>query len=86
MNYKQYKEMFTAIPECKYRLPCGWCERLNDVCGICKEYMAEIIEVPKGTVKCDHNWVYTGDGYYCSHCGKTKCLVNFASEPPKVIV
>ena len=65
------------MKECKYRLPCNWCDRLNKYCD-----MVEPIKIKfSDTDKCEHDWrflesrVHTGgtDVYYkCSKCGATK--------------
>lgn len=54
------------MKDCKYRLPCNWCDRLNKYCD-----MVEPIEF-----KCDHDWVlyktvsHTGGVDYHKRCRK----------------
>lgn len=50
--------------ECKYRLPCGWCGRLNDKCifdQVCvKQY--------------SHHWAWNTEklAYRCTICGEER--------------
>lgn len=39
------------MKECKYRLPCNWCDRLNKYCDMVKP----IIMANK--TECEHDWV-----------------------------
>lgn len=41
------------MKECKYRLPCNWCDRLNKYCD-----MVEPIEISNMTMgNCKHDWL-----------------------------
>lgn len=64
------------MKECKYRLPCGWCDKYDKFCDLSMEQINSTVED-----KCEHDWkfsesrVHTGgtDVYYkCSKCGATK--------------
>lgn len=55
------------MSECKYRLPCGWCDRINAECAM------------KPKVECQHRWVIVPSltisdmqHYRCELCGETK--------------
>lgn len=65
---------------CKYRLPCGWCDRHNRLCDIVQ------YEINKKPKECNHNWTIEvsktdymdeyGNEYcvvhkHCSECGAT---------------
>mgnify|MGYP003318824611 CR=1 FL=1 len=67
---KEFKE----IKECKYRLPCNWCDRHNKYCD-----MVEPIEIELPKQKCNHEWKYgiqskTGYHYVCTKCGTMKVV------------
>lgn len=58
--------------DCKYRMPCGWCDRHNRLCDIVS------YEMNKKQAQCDHEWVFyksvenTGGKYThyrCCKCG-----------------
>lgn len=66
------------MKDCKYRLPCNWCDRLNKYCDMVESIK---IELPD-TNKCDHDWVLESTyqhpedirnrwykRYVCSKCG-----------------
>ena len=64
------------MKECKYRLPCNWCDRLNKYCD-----MVEPIVIKSN--ECNHTWIYdksminTGgriDYYHCFKCGAKKAV------------
>lgn len=65
------------MKECKYRLPCNWCDRLDKYCD-----MVEPIEIKlSDTNKCNHDWVYDKTTintagrniyYHCTKCWATK--------------
>lgn len=53
------------MDKCKYRLPCGWCDRKNEKCEIGVSGKKEI---------CDHVWECCGAttggfSYICKKCG-----------------
>ena len=58
--------------ECKYRLPCGRCEKRGASC-----------DAPDVKEECEHDWVltqtqtdpfYVANHYICSKCGEEKSL------------
>ena len=60
--------------ECKYRLPCGRCEKRGASCD------APDVDVKE---ECEHDWVltqtqidsfYAANHYVCSKCGEEKSL------------
>lgn len=64
------------MKECKYRLPCNWCDKLNKYCDMIEPIKIELPDANK--YKCDHYWMYdkritnTGginDYYHCAKCG-----------------
>ena len=67
------------MKECKYRLPCNWCDKLDKYCD-----MVEPIEIKlPDPNKCEHTWIYdksiinTGgriDYYHCFKCGAKKVV------------
>ena len=63
------------VENCKYRLPCGWCDRKNETC---KFYTTpNFNESEKLTEACDHYWECTGVDtkywhYTCKWCGEHK--------------
>lgn len=40
------------MKECKYRLPCNWCDKFNKFCDMSEPIK---IELPNAN-KCDHDW------------------------------
>ena len=89
MNYNQYKDSFNAIPECKYRLPCGWCDRINEVCTLYQAYKATINNVDgvnEKEIGCDHHWVYNGSYYFCSKCGVIREVTYYSGINGKPIL
>lgn len=59
---------------CKYRLPCGRCEKLGAPC-----------DAPEAPEECKHDWLISEiitdsfgvvNYYVCSKCGKTKSLLS----------
>lgn len=65
------------MKECKYRLPCNWCDRLNKYCD-----MVEPVTIVN-TIKCEHEWGFyksiedTGGRrtyYRCYKCGAIKLV------------
>lgn len=59
------------MKDCKYRLPCGRCEKRGTPCDAIKEK------------ECEHEWELTGTSissdyvinyYTCSKCGEKKSL------------
>lgn len=66
------------MKDCKYRLPCDWCDKFNKKCEEVDYY-----ELPNSD-KCNHTWIYdksfinTGgrtDYYHCVKCGTKKVVV-----------
>ena len=63
------------VENCKYLLPCGWCDRLDEKC----HFYAECEDTKKDNDKCDHVWelvnnISTSAGllYRCKKCSATK--------------
>lgn len=63
------------LQNCKYRLPCAWCDKYDRPCEAVKG------EIQKMQKECEHNWVFyqsittTGGQdvtYHCSKCGAVK--------------
>ena len=64
------------MKECKYRLPCNWCDRANKYCDMVEQI----------TIKCEHDeheWVFykstenTGGRqiyYRCRKCGAIRMI------------
>lgn len=69
------------LQECKYRLPCNWCDKYDRMCEavlveIHKRQEEESIGRPEPK-KCDHEWRFLGsnmtdDYYICNKCGANK--------------
>lgn len=55
------------MKECKYRLPCNWCDKFNKYCDMTKPIK---IELPDQN-KCDHHWKLEGS-YVDSESGEWK--------------
>lgn len=78
------EKRITETKDCKYRLPCGWCDRKNELCVY--EQQSTVIDISDidstssqpTTIKCPHNWepmnmVNTaGTVYRCTLCGAIK--------------
>lgn len=76
------------MKECKYRLPCGHCDRTNELCKVSRE--RKIAELTKNSVttddykklkekqaNCKHDWYESGlsslgTHYTCLNCGLSK--------------
>lgn len=65
------------MKECKYRLPCNWCDKFNKLCDMTEPIK---IELPYPN-KCDHYWVYDKriqatagitDYSHCVKCGEIR--------------
>lgn len=63
------EEKIKKIENCKYRLPCGWCDRLNDKCIFeqsCEatkpsknkdnDFIKEVLDTQSTTAICIHEW------------------------------
>lgn len=68
------------MQNCKYKLPCGWCDRKNEMCmyELQTQNINESLDC-KVTNKpvCEHVWYCSGANtlgwvYTCSKCGKTE--------------
>lgn len=64
------------MEECKYRLPCNWCDKFNKYCDMVEPIK---IELPDPN-KCDHDWkletryIYPSEDYKEMHYrGKYIC-------------
>lgn len=75
----------SELKECKYRLPCGWCDRKNEKCELLQKSIPvktitkreHILEVNAYQRSCKHEWIMTnqttlGNYYKCFKCGATK--------------
>lgn len=69
------------IEVCKYRLPCGRCDKFDTHCDLTYESIDFIVKE-----KCEHEWRYDGQitnghNYKCIKCGtiKTVPLENLSS-------
>lgn len=64
------------MEQCKYKLPCGWCDRKNEKCEMLQKSIAQIPEFSKSATH-NHIWIIkyittSGITYYCSKCGAIK--------------
>lgn len=66
------------VDNCKYRLPCNWCDKFNKFCDMTEPIK---IELPNPN-NCDHDWevestrVFPADGgkpYYITKYACRKC-------------
>ena len=71
-----------AYTKCKYLLPCGWCDRKNELCQMNNPITIDtsITNVSTNNPNHEHNWVCTGisttgSHYMCSICGMTKTVL-----------
>ena len=68
------------MKECKYRLPCDWCDKFNKKCEEVDYY-----ELPNPNT-CDHDWIleerymYPSEDYKVRHRGKYVCRKCYAVE------
>lgn len=77
----------TIIKDCKYRLPCGWCDRKNEICQFEAQAEAITIDIPEEVATAEyelsnklcieHKWECSGAdtagwSYTCRKCGATK--------------
>lgn len=71
------------MKECKYRLPCNWCDKLNKLCDMTEPIK---IELPDPN-KCNHDWRHqksyinaeTGEykhKYICNRCYEVRMIHN----------
>ena len=71
------------MEKCKYRLPCGWCDRKNERCEITYGYSVNPVTISKldspldKLESCAHQWECVGMNsvgtqYRCKLCGQTK--------------
>lgn len=77
-------KLITEIKDCKYRLPCGWCDRKNQLCTYEEQSTEKItvdidsISTQPAPVACNHNWelmsalTTAGIPYRCTICGAIK--------------
>ena len=64
-------KLITETKDCKYRLPCGWCDRLNEICIFergCEaikpsknqdnDFIREVLntQIETPAITCPHNW------------------------------
>ena len=75
------------MSDCKYKLPCGWCDRKNETCENTYSYSSNTVTVSKlntgmdKLASCDHQWECIGMNsigtqYRCKLCGQTKSDYN----------
>lgn len=74
------------LQECKYRLPCDWCEKFNEIC-IVVETKLQIEKDKHNKKECEHEWICGGDcffdevnnqfikKYICKKCNETEFRV-----------
>ena len=67
------------IRDCKYRLPCAWCDKYDRPCeAVQYEVAKQEQEKNSNVIKCDHSWEWFssssfGDSAYrCTKCGALK--------------
>jgi hypothetical protein len=70
------------MKECKYRLPCNWCDKFDKFCD-----MSESIEIKLPDANtCDHDWmlyktvIHTGGEDYHSRCRKCGAMMVESGE------
>lgn len=68
-------ETLNEVDNCKYRLPCGWCDRKNETCKFYVTPGLDMTESNKPTEGCDHFWECCGVDtkywhYRCKYCGE----------------
>ena len=75
------------LQECKYRLPCNWCDKYDKLCDavlfeIYKQEQ-EQIQNPKSVKECKHEWYIVGsvtgtkskyEVFVCSECGEQQTI------------
>lgn len=59
------------LQDCKYRLPCNWCDKYN---RMCEAVLTEIHIQEQEKNECEHEWRYgiksnIGYHYICKKCG-----------------
>ena len=71
--------------DCKYRMPCGWCDRHNRLCDVVQYHLNQ--EKNDRKEECEHNWKFElkyqypeeperwYNKYFCPKCGTSKVLV-----------
>ena len=74
------------VQDCKYRLPCAWCDKHDRPCEAIEYEIARQKQKENlSAIKCDHNWnfhhtlTHTGGTechYRCSKCGAFKVIVH----------
>ena len=87
-------KLIPEIKDCKYRLPCGWCDRKNEFC-VYEQQSTEIDNPATDSIsdqltilKCPHNWEpmnsisTAGVSYRCTLCGamRTQPFINYPSN------
>jgi len=68
------------VEKCKYRLPCGWCDRTNKICSIYSPTDLQNINDVYSNIAinmCEHQWICNGVSthtmsYECKICGEQK--------------
>lgn len=74
------------LMDCKYKLPCNWCEKFNEICVVVETELQ--IEKGKHNKKeCEHEWIGGSDcffdeannqfikKYICKKCNETEFRV-----------
>jgi len=57
------------MEQCKYRLPCGYCERINNQCKLLTKNSNK-----QNDNNCNHRWMFSHDNpsggyiYVCANC------------------
>lgn len=73
-----------VVKDCKYRLPCNWCDKYD---RMCEAVLLEIYIQEQEKNKCEHNWQFIQEywdseskkifnKYGCTKCGDTEYRVN----------
>ena len=67
------------LRDCKYRLPCAWCDKYDRPCeAVQYEVAKQEQEKNSNATKCDHNWEWISSSsvgnvtYRCTKCGTLK--------------
>lgn len=82
------------MKKCKYRLPCGWCDRLNDKCifeQVCKDIktsknpdndcIQELLDTKTEMALCIHEWEFANSINTAGYVYKCKKCGAIKTEP-----
>lgn len=62
-----------VIKDCKYRLPCGWCDRRNEFCLLYGSFEPNDSSFEQNDNDCKHTWIYAGQDENGEKCVCSKC-------------